>query len=50
MASLLAGVIIHMYGWFTLIVVPFPLLALILFGLFYVRKDPLVARLQPATA
>jgi MFS family permease len=50
MASLLAGVIIHMYGWFTLIVVPFPLLALILFGLFYVRKDPLVARLQPVTA
>ena len=47
--SLLAGVIIHVYGWFTLIVVPFPLLILILVGLVYVRKDPLVARLQPAT-
>ncbi|MDA0679829.1 MAG: MFS transporter [Proteobacteria bacterium] len=50
LASLLAGTIIHLYGWFTLIVVPFPLLALILFGLYYIRKDPLVARLQPATA
>jgi MFS family permease len=49
MASLLAGVIIHVYGWFTLIVVPFPLLLLIVIGLFYVRKDPLVARLQPVT-
>ena len=48
-ASLLAGVIIHVYGWFTLIVVPLPLLLLILGGLVYVRKDPLVARLQPAT-
>jgi len=42
LASLLAGTIIHVYGWFTLIVVPFPLLAIILFGLFYVRKEPLV--------
>ena len=49
LASLLAGVIIHVYGWFTLIVVPLPLLLLILGGLVYVRKDPLVARLQRAT-
>ena len=42
LASLLAGTIIHVYGWFTLIVVPFPLLAIILFGLFQVRKEPLV--------
>lgn len=49
MGSLLAGVIIHMYGWYTLIVVPFPLLLLIFGGLIYVRKDPLVAQLQPAT-
>ena len=50
LASLLAGTIIHVYGWFTLIVVPFPLLALILIGLFYVRKDPMVAVLRPAAA
>jgi len=50
LASLLAGVIIHMYGWFTLIVIPLPLLLMILLGLFYVRRDPLVARLQPEAA
>ena len=50
LASLLAGTIIHLYGWFTLIVVPFPLLVIILIGLFYVRKDPLVATFQPAPA
>ena len=49
-ASLLAGTIIHLYGWYTLVVVPFPLLAIILVGLFYVRKDPLVGRLQPEAA
>ena len=47
LASLLAGVIIHTYGWFTLIVVPLPLLAVSLLGLYYVRRDPLVARLNP---
>lgn len=50
LASLLAGTIIHAYGWLTLVVVPFPLLAITLFGLFYVRKDPLVARLQATPA
>lgn len=46
LGSLLAGTIIHMYGWFTLIVVPFPLLAVILIGLFYVRRDPLLGTLR----
>lgn len=50
LASLLAGTIIHVYGWFTLIIVPFPLLALILLGLFSVRKDPLVGTLRPELA
>ncbi len=49
LASLLAGTIIHVYGWFTLIIVPFPLLAVILLGLFYVRKEPLVGVPRPAT-
>lgn len=49
-ASLLAGTIIHLYGWHTLIVVPLPLLLFTMLGLFLVRKDPLVARLQPAAA
>lgn len=46
-ASLLAGTIIHLYGWFTLVVVPLPLLAIAVVGLFLVRKDPMVAKLQP---
>jgi len=50
LASLLAGTIIHAYGWLKLILVPLPLLAVIVFGLFFVRKDPLVARLQPSAA
>jgi len=49
-ASLLAGTIIYYYGWYTLIVVPFPILAITLAGLFLVRNDPLVGRLRPSTA
>ncbi len=50
LASLLAGTIIYFYGWFTLIVVPFPLLVLILVGLYYIRKDPLVGVTRPVAA
>lgn len=50
LASLLAGTIIHAYGWLTLILVPLPLLAVTILGLFFVRKDPLVAKLQPSAA
>jgi hypothetical protein len=46
-ASLLAGTVIHLYGWYTLVVVPLPLLLLILASLFLVRHDPLVRRLAP---
>ena len=49
-ASLLAGTIIHLYGWFTLVVVPLPLLAFTLLGLFLVRRDPLVGRMRPQGA
>ncbi|MDP7041967.1 MAG: MFS transporter [Gammaproteobacteria bacterium] len=48
LASLLAGTILHLLGWFALIVVPVPLLLITLTGLLLVRKDPLVARLQPS--
>ena len=50
LASLLAGTVIHAFGWLVLVVVPLPLLALFVFGLFQVRKDPLVARLVPNAA
>lgn len=49
-ASLLAGTIIHLYGWHTLVLAPVPFLLITLAGLFLVRKDPLAARLQPRVA
>jgi MFS family permease len=49
-ASLLAGTIIHLYGWFTLVLVPLPVLAISIASLLFVRRNPLVARLQPKTA
>jgi len=49
-ASLLAGTVIHLYGWFTLVVLPLPLLALMLVSLFFVRRDPRVRRLAPRGA
>jgi len=49
-ASLLAGTVIHLYGWFTLVVLPLPLLALMLVSLFFVRGDPQVRRLAPKVA
>lgn len=49
-ASLLAGTVINLYGWYTLVVVPLPLLLLILTSLFLVRRDPLVRRLAPRGA
>jgi len=39
--SLLAGTVIYLYGWFALVLLPIPLLALILFGLFSVRRNVL---------
>jgi MFS family permease len=46
-ASLLAGTVIHLYGWYTLVLLPLPLLVLVLCGLFFARHDPLVQRLAP---
>lgn len=50
MASLLAGTVIHFYGWKTLVVLPLPALAIILVGLFVLRRDALLGRLAPKTA
>ena len=44
--SLLAGTMLHLYGWYTLVLVPLPLLAVILVGLFVVRRDPLLGRVH----
>jgi len=42
--SLLAGTIMYLFGWFTTVAAPLPLLAVILIGLFIVRRDPQLAR------
>ena len=41
-ASLLAGTVIYFYGWYTLVLIPLPLLVLIVVGLYWVRRNPLV--------
>ena len=41
-ASLLAGTVIYFYGWYTLVLIPLPLLVLIVAGLYLVRRDPLL--------
>jgi MFS family permease len=46
-ASLLAGTVMHHYGWYTLVLVPLPLLLLILVGLYAVRRDARLRRLAP---
>jgi len=42
--SLLAGTVIHFYGWGALVVIPVPFLLLVLAGLFTVRHNVLVRR------
>ncbi len=41
-ASLLAGTVMYYYGWYTLVLVPIPLLLVIVAALFIVRHNPLV--------
>ena len=48
-ASLLAGTVIHLYGWYPLVLLPLPFLMLMLASLFLVRGDKLV-RLAPKRA
>ena len=48
-ASLLAGTVMHLYGWYTLVLLPLPFLLLILAGLYSVRRDARLRRLSPAS-
>ena len=47
-ASLLAGTVMHIHGWYTLVLLPVPLLLVILAGLYIVRRDSRLSRLSPA--
>lgn len=46
-ASLLAGTVIHHYGWSPLVVLPLPVLLLVLLALFSVRKAARVSEMRP---
>lgn len=41
-ASLLAGTVLHYFGWATLMIIPIPILFIICVALYMVRKDPLL--------
>jgi MFS family permease len=43
-ASLLAGTVMHYFGWFRLMLIPIPVLLLVCFALLMVRKNPLLIR------
>lgn len=43
-ASLLAGTVMHFFGWGTLMLIPIPILVAICIALVLVRKDPLLNR------
>ncbi len=47
-ASLLAGTVMHFFGWNTLMLVPIPILLAICIALIAVRRDPLLERRVPA--
>ncbi|MDH3748635.1 MAG: MFS transporter [Gammaproteobacteria bacterium] len=43
-ASLLAGTVMHYFGWFRLMLIPIPVLIIICLALLVVRRDPLLGR------
>jgi len=48
--SLLAGTVIHLYGWYMLVTVPIPALLLVLAGLYGIRNNDLLRRPAATTA
>jgi len=48
-ASLLAGTVMHYFGWSTLMLLPIPIIIVIGVALLVVRKDPLLDRISVAT-
>lgn len=48
-ASLLAGTVLHFYGWYALVLLPIPLLLAIFAGLAIVRNESRLRRLAPGS-
>lgn len=49
-ASLLAGSVIHLYGWHTLVMIPLPVLCVVLVSLYQIRRNVLLRRVAPLAA
>jgi MFS family permease len=47
-ASLLAGTVMHYFGWSTLMLLPIPIIIFTVVALLVVRKDPLLDRTNVA--
>ena len=45
-ASLLAGTIMHYFGWYRLMLIPIPILVVICAALLFVRRDPTLQRAE----
>ena len=43
-ASLLAGTVMHYFGWFRLMLVPIPILLAVAIAILWVRRDPMLVR------
>lgn len=48
-ASLLAGTVMHYFGWYRLMLIPIPVLIIICLAIVFVRRDPLLSREAAAT-
>ena len=42
--SLLAGTIMYIYGWFSLVILPIPFLLLVLLGLYITKNNKLLSQ------
>jgi hypothetical protein len=43
-ASLLAGTVMHYFGWYRLMLIPIPILIVICVALLMIRRDPALTR------
>ena len=45
-ASLLAGTVMHYFGWQRLMLVPIPILVIVCFAMLFVRRDKMLQRVD----
>lgn len=47
-ASLLAGTVMHYFGWLRLMLVPIPVLVIVCVALLFIRRDKILRRVETA--